>query len=31
LVVDQLINNLVLKEIIEKFIKENEWVNSEYF
>jgi STIP1 family protein 1 len=31
LVVDQLINNLVVKEIVEKFIKENEWVNSEYF
>ncbi|CAF4021916.1 unnamed protein product [Adineta steineri] len=31
LVVEQLINNLVLKEIIEKFIKENEWVNSECF
>ncbi|CAF4089175.1 unnamed protein product, partial [Rotaria magnacalcarata] len=25
LVVDQLVNNLVLKEIVEKFIKENEW------
>lgn len=31
LVVDQLVNNLVLKEIVEKFIKENEWVNSECF
>ena len=31
LVVEQLINNLVLKEIIEKFIKENDWVNSECF
>jgi hypothetical protein len=31
LVVEQLINNLVLKEIVEKFIKENEWVNSECF
>ncbi|CAM4780828.1 unnamed protein product [Rotaria magnacalcarata] len=30
LAVEQLINNLVLKEIVEKFIKENEWVNSEY-
>jgi len=31
LVVEQLVNNLVLKEIVEKFIKENEWVNSECF
>jgi STIP1 family protein 1 len=31
LVVDQLINNLVVKEIVEKFIKENEWVNSECY
>ena len=29
--VEQLINNLVVKEIIEKFIKENDWVNSECF
>ncbi|CAF1494776.1 unnamed protein product [Adineta steineri] len=31
LVIEQLVNNLVLKEIVEKFIKENEWVNSECF
>ncbi|CAF2746846.1 unnamed protein product [Rotaria sp. Silwood2] len=31
LVAGQLINNLVLKEIVEKFIKENEWINAESF
>ncbi|CAF2512423.1 unnamed protein product [Rotaria sp. Silwood2] len=31
LVAEQLINNLVLKEIVEKFIKENEWINAESF
>lgn len=31
LAVEQLVTNLVLKEIIEKFVKDNEWVNSECF
>ncbi|CAF1175469.1 unnamed protein product, partial [Didymodactylos carnosus] len=31
LVVEQLINNLVLKEIVEKFIKDNDWVDAELF
>ncbi|CAF0918970.1 unnamed protein product [Rotaria sordida] len=31
LVPEQLISNLVVKEIVEKFIKENEWVNAESF
>ncbi|CAF1523237.1 unnamed protein product [Rotaria sordida] len=31
LVAEQLISNLVVKEIVEKFIKENEWVDAESF